>query len=181
MGYKINIAGCERELDIFELNENLDIAGFIMFSDVEVTVASAKALLEKVPEFDIILTAECKGIPLAYEMSRQCGKTYVVARKSVKGYMKNPLKVSVQSITTKGVQTLYLDNAKAQMLKGKKVLIVDDVISTGESLKALEKLCGEAGAEVAGKAAVLAEGDASKRDDIIFLEPLPLFPKSKVK
>ncbi len=177
MGYKINIAGCERELDIFELNEQLDIAGFIMFSDVEVTIASAKAILEKAPEFDIILTAECKGIPLAYEMSRQSGKTYVVARKSVKGYMKDVLKVSVKSITTDKVQTLYLDGTKAQILKDKKVLIVDDVISTGESLKALEKLCEEAGAKVAGKAAVLAEGDASKRDDIIFLEPLPLFFK----
>jgi len=175
--YKMNIAGLERELPICPLNEKLDIAAFVMFSDVEITVKSAEELLKKVPEFDVILTAESKGIPLAYEMSRQSGKPYVVARKSVKLYMTNPTAVTVKSITTSAEQTLYLSEEKAGLIKGKKVLIVDDVISTGESLKALEKLVSESKGEISGKAAVLAEGDASERTDIVFLEKLPLFFK----
>ena len=175
--YKIKIAGLERELMRCPLNEKLDIAAFIMFSDVELTIACAEELLKKCGDFDVILTAESKGIPLAYEMSRQCGKPYVVARKSVKLYMTDPIAVTVKSITTEAVQKLYLSQEKAAMLKGKKVLLVDDVISTGESVIALEKLTEAAGGKVAGEAAVLAEGDAAKRDDIIFLEELPLFFK----
>ena len=175
--YKMTIAGLERELPICPLNEKLDIAAFVMFSDVEITVASAEALLKKCPDFDIILTAESKGIPLAYEMARQSGKSYVVARKSVKLYMTDPVEVEVKSITTAAVQKLYLSAEKAEMIKGRKVLIVDDVISTGESLRALEKLTAAAGGDIAGEAAVLAEGDAADRDDIIFLEKLPLFFK----
>lgn len=173
--YTMKIAGLERALRICPINEKLDIAAFIMFSDVEITVESAKALLEKAPEFDVILTAECKGIPLAYEMARQSGKPYVVARKSVKLYMQDVVSVAVKSITTAQEQTLHLDGIKAGLLSGKRVLIVDDVISTGESLIALEKLTAAAGGEIAGKAAVLAEGDAADRDDLIFLEKLPLF------
>lgn len=173
--YTMKIAGLERALRICPINEKLDIAAFIMFSDVEITVESAKALLEKTPEFDVILTAECKGIPLAYEMARQSGKPYVVARKSVKLYMQDVVSVAVKSITTAQEQTLHLDGIKAGLLSGKRVLIVDDVISTGESLIALEKLTAAAGGEVAGRAAVLAEGDAADRDDLIFLEKLPLF------
>lgn len=173
--YTMKIAGLERALRICPINEKLDIAAFIMFSDVEITVESAKALLEKAPEFDVILTAECKGIPLAYEMARQSGKPYVVARKSVKLYMQDVVSVAVKSITTAQEQTLHLDGIKAGLLSGKRVLIVDDVISTGESLMALEKLTAAAGGEVAGRAAVLAEGDAADRDDLIFLEKLPLF------
>ena len=175
--YKMTIAGVERELPMCAINDKLDIAGFIMFSDVEITVASAKELLKKAPEFDVILTAESKGIPLAYEMARQSGKQYVVARKSVKLYMKNPISVSVNSITTANQQTLYLSESDVENLKGKKVLITDDVISTGESLASLEELCSQAGGEISGKAAVLAEGDAADRDDIFFLEKLPLFFK----
>jgi len=175
MTYKINIAGLERELPLCPLNDKIDIGAFIMFSDVEITVKSAEELIKKCPECDIILTAESKGIPLAYEMSRQLGIPYVVARKSVKLYMKNVVSVEVKSITTSNIQTLYLDGAKADMLKNKKVLIVDDVISTGESLKALEKLVETAGGIINAKAAVLAEGDASERNDIIFLQKLPLF------
>ncbi|MBR2914113.1 MAG: adenine phosphoribosyltransferase [Oscillospiraceae bacterium] len=173
--YTMKIAGLERSLRMCPINEKLDIAAFIMFSDVEITVESAKALLEKAPEFDVILTAECKGIPLAYEMARQSGKPYVVARKSVKLYMQDVVSVAVKSITTAQEQTLHLDGIKAGLLSGKRVLIVDDVISTGESLIALEKLTAAAGGEVAGRAAVLAEGDAADRDDLIFLEKLPLF------
>ena len=175
--YKMTIAGLERELPICPLNDKIDIAAFIMFSDVEISVKSAEELIKKCPECDVILTAESKGIPLAYEMSRQLGIPYVVARKSVKLYMKDVVSVEVKSITTANIQTLYLDGSKADMLKNKRVLIVDDVISTGESLKALEKLVDAAGGKVNAKSAVLAEGDASERDDIIFLEKLPLFFK----
>jgi adenine phosphoribosyltransferase len=175
--YEMKIAGLDRKLRICPVNDKLDIAAFIMFSDVEVTVESARLLLEKCPAFDIIITAESKGIPLAYEMARQSGKSYVVARKSVKLYMQDVVSVKVKSITTANEQTLHLDGEKAAMLKGRRVLIVDDVISTGESLKALETLVNEAGGEIVGKAAVLAEGDAQERDDIVYLEPLPLFFK----
>ncbi len=175
--YKMTIAGLERELPICPLNDKLDIAAFIMFSDVEVTVAAAEELLKKCPEFDVILTAESKGIPLGYELSRQSGKPYVVARKSVKLYMTDPIAVTVKSITTAAEQTLYLAAEKAEMLRGKRVLIADDVISTGESLKALEKLVEAAGGNIAAEAAVLAEGDAADRTDIVFLEKLPLFFK----
>ncbi|MDD6346291.1 MAG: phosphoribosyltransferase family protein [Oscillospiraceae bacterium] len=175
--YKMTIAGLERELPLCPLNDKIDIAAFIMFSDVEITVKSAEELIKKCPECDVILTAESKGIPLAYEMSRQLGIPYVVARKSVKLYMKDVVSVEVKSITTANVQTLYLDGSKADMLKNKRVMIVDDVISTGESLKALEKLVETAGGIITAKSAVLAEGDASVRDDIIFLEKLPLFFK----
>ncbi|MCI6559808.1 MAG: adenine phosphoribosyltransferase [Ruminococcus sp.] len=175
--YKLTVAGLTRELPICPLNDKLDIAAFIMFSDVELTVACAKELAEKCPECDVILTAESKGIPLAYEMARQLGIPYVVARKSVKLYMKNPISVTVKSITTAAEQTLYLSEDKAEMLRGKRVLIADDVISTGESLKALERLTETAGGNIRCEAAVLAEGDAADRDDIVFLEKLPLFFK----
>ncbi len=175
--YTINIAGLTRELPLCPVNEKLDIGAFIMFSDVEITVKSAEELLKKVSDFDIIITAESKGIPLAYEMSRQCEKNYVVARKSVKLYMQNPVSVEVKSITTANVQTLYLGDTEVEMIKGKRVLIADDVISTGESLNAIEELVKEAGGTVVGKCAVLAEGDACKRDDIVFIQELPLFFK----
>jgi len=175
--YEMQIAGLKRKLKKCPVNEKLDIAAFIMFSDVEITVKSAEALLAKAPEFDVILTAESKGIPLAFEMARQSGKTYVVARKSVKLYMSDVVSVNVKSITTANEQILHLDGEKAEMLKDKKVLIVDDVVSTGESLRALEYLVEKAGGTVAGKAAVLAEGDAAERTDIFYLEKLPLFFK----
>lgn len=175
--YTLNVAGLTRELPICPLNDKIDIAAFIMFSDVEMTVKAAEELLKKVPEFDVILTAESKGIPLGYEMSRQSGKNYIVARKSVKLYMTNPISVEVQSITTAARQTLFLSEEDVERLKGKKVLIVDDVISTGESLNSLIALVEKAGGNIVGKSAVLAEGDAADRDDIIFLEKLPLLFK----
>ena len=175
--YELKVAGLTRKLPLCKAGDKLDIAAFVMFSDVELTVKCAEALLKKCPDFDIIVTAESKGIPLAYEMSRQSGKPYVVARKSVKLYMTDPIAVTVKSITTAAEQTLYLSQEKAAMLKGKKVLLVDDVISTGESLTALEKLTAAAGGEISGRSAVLAEGDAADRKDIAFLEKLPLFFK----
>ncbi len=175
--YEMTIAGCKRKLPLCEVTENLDIAAFIMFNDVEVTQAAATELLKKCPEHDIVITAEAKGIPLCYEMARQGCKNYVIARKSVKLYMTDVIETKCKSITTAKEQVLYLGGDDAEALKGKRVLIVDDVISTGESLFALEQLVNSVGGEIVAKATVLAEGDAQSRDDIIYLEPLPVFPK----
>lgn len=175
--YPITIAGLRRELTLCPVNDHLDIGAFIMFSDVELTIACAKALLQIAPEFDALITAESKGIPLAYEMARQSGKQYLLARKSIKLYMVNPVEVKVKSITTAREQKLYLDETDMQYIAGKKILLVDDVISTGESIAALEQLVERARGVVAGKMAVLAEGDAQERTDIQYLEKLPLFTK----
>lgn len=175
--YKINIAGLERDLPICPVNDKLDIAAFVIFGDVEMTVNSATELLKKCPEFDYIVSPEAKGIPLAYEMAKQSGKPYFICRKGAKLYMKDPVSVHVRSITTDALQTVYLDGLEGEQMRGKKVLIVDDVISTGESLLAVIALLEKFDADIVGKAAILAEGDAAKRDDIIFLQELPLFVK----
>ena len=175
--YKLKIAGLERELPICPVTDNLDIAAFIMFGDVELTKAVASELLKKCPDFDIIVTAEAKGIPLCYEMARQINKPYVVARKTTKVYMTNPIKVKVHSITTKTEQVLYLGENDIKDIQGKRILIVDDVISTGDSLSALEHLVKKANGNIVGKACALAEGVATNRDDIISLGSLPLFFK----
>ena len=179
----MTIAGLERDLPLFPVAEDLYIAAFIMFGDVEITKASAEALLKKAPEYDIIVTAECKSLPLVYEMARQNGdKNYIVARKAPKIYMENVIHTNVNSITTANLQDLCIGDSDVEAIKGKKVLIVDDVISTGESLTALETLVHQAGGNIVGKMAVLAEGDAIDREDIIYLEPLPLFnPDGTVK
>ncbi len=173
--YTMTIAGHERHLPLCRLNEKMRIAGFVIFGDVELTVAASTELLKKVPAFDVILTAEAKGIPLAYEMARQSGKPYYIARKYPKLYMPNVVTVNVRSITTDKEQTLYMDGGEMEIMKGQRVLIVDDVISTGESLKALETIVNKAGGKLAGQCAILAEGDAIDRQDIVYLEPLPLF------
>ncbi len=176
--YTMEIAGLKRDLQLFPISENLKIAAFILFGDVEVTKASAKELLKLAPEYDIMITAECKSIPLIYEMARQAGAdNYIIARKAPKLYMENVITVGTKSITTANNQSLCIGQKEIDALKGKNVLIVDDVISTGESLTALENLVEAAGGNIVGKMAVLAEGSAALRDDIIFLEPLPLFDK----
>ena len=176
MEYKMNIAGLDRALPLCKLNDDLYIGAFVIFGDAELTVACAQELLKKAPEYDYLLTAEAKGIPLIHEMARQHGdKKYFVARKKPKLYMTGVLEVDVHSITTASEQKLYLDTADAAIMKGKKILIVDDVISTGESLHALETLVEETGAEICGRMAILAEGDAQNREDLIYLEKLPLF------
>lgn len=173
--YNIEVAGLSRELPVCKLNDDLCIAGFIIVGDSELSEACAKALMEKLPEYDVLLTAESKGIPLAHEVARQSGKgKYIVARKGVKAYMPDPIFVDVNSITTKGRQTLVLDRADTNKIKGQRVVLIDDVISTGNSLSALERIVNIAGGSVVGKAAILAEGDAADRTDIIFLEKLPL-------
>ena len=179
--YKINIAGVERDLIKYPVSDKLDIAAFIMFGDVEVTEKAAEALLKICPEHDVVVSAEAKGIPLCYEMARQGCREYVIARKSIKVYMRNCVGVSVNSITTAEVQKLYLGDTDIAFLQGKRILIVDDVISTGESLAALEALMNKINANVVGKACVLAEGDAKNRKDIIFLEELPVFEKADKK
>nr|WP_317399717.1 phosphoribosyltransferase family protein [uncultured Gemmiger sp.] len=173
--YTLHVAGLTRELPICKVNDHMDIAAFIMFSDVELTVACATELLKKCPEFDVILTAEAKGIPLAYEMARQSGKQWIPARKGPKLYMQDPVVIEDESITTAGKQVLVIDRKDIDYMNGKRILIVDDVISTGGSLHALETLAAKSTGTVVGCCAALAEGDASKRTDITFLAPLPLF------
>lgn len=178
MYYTMNIAGCERNLPLCKLNDELMIGAFVIFGDQELTVASAKALLDIAPEYDYLISAEAKGIPLVHEMARQHGdKKYFLARKAPKLYMTGVFEVNVHSITTAKEQKLYLDTADAELMKGKRILLVDDVISTGESLYALEQLVEKAGGIICGKLAILAEGDAQNRDDIKYLEKLPLFTK----
>ena len=176
MYYRMTVAGLERDLPICPVTDKLYIAGFVIFGDQELTVACARELLNKAPQYDYIITAEAKGIPLAHEMARQAGDSkYILARKGPKLYMRDIFSVTVNSITTAKEQKLYLDGADAALMKGKRILIVDDVISTGESLKALEALVEKAGGIICGKMAILAEGDAIDREDLIYLEPLPLF------
>ena len=176
MVHRMQVAGLWRELPICKVTDSLYIAGFVIFGDQELTVACASELLKRAPEYDYIITAEAKGIPLAHEMARQTGaQKYFLARKAPKLYMTGVFESTVKSITTAKEQTLYLDVADAELMKGKKILIVDDVISTGESLKALELLVEKAGGIIAGRMAVLAEGDAQNREDLIYLEKLPLF------
>ena len=179
MYYKMTIAGCDRALPLCPISDALNIGAFVIFGDPELTTACAKALNERAPEHDVMITAESKGIPLICEMARlQGNKRYVLARKGAKLYMSDVLKVDVRSITTDHVQSLYLDGADAAYMNGKRVVIVDDVISTGESLHALEELVKQAGGNVVGRMAILAEGDATERDDIVYLEKLPLFDKA---
>ena len=182
MTYEIDIAGMKCDLPLCPVTDDLYIGAFVMFGNVPLTIHAAAELLKRVPEFDYIVAPEAKAIPLAYEMSRQSGVEYLIARKKAKAYMTGVFEVNVKSITTSGMQTLIIDTSDAEKIRGKRVVIVDDVISTGESLRATEELVNKAGGVIVAKAAVLAEGDAAGRDDITVLAPLPLFnPDGTVK
>ena len=183
MFYEMKVAGLTRQLPLCRVTDTLYIGAFVIFGDVELTTRTAEALLKIAPEHDVIITAESKGIPLAYEMARQEGvNRYIIARKAPKLYMKNIFSTEVNSITTAKTQVLCLDGEDAEYMRGKRVLIVDDVISTGESLLAVETLVNKAGGNIVGRMAILAEGDAQKRDDILYLEKLPLFnPDGTIK
>ena len=179
MIYKLKVAGVERDLTLCPISERLMIAGFVIFGDPELTTACAEELLKRVPEYDYMITAESKGIPLVHEMARLAGnQKYFLARKAPKLYMTGILQVDVHSITTAKEQKLFLDIADAAIMKGKRILLVDDVVSLGDSMRALEQLVLTAGGEIAGRATILAEGDAANREDLIYLEKLPLFDKN---
>ena len=177
MKYTMNIAGLDRDLPLCKVADDLYIGAFVMFGDAEITVACARELLARAPkDYDYLLTAEAKSIPLIHEMARQSGaKTYFIARKGMKVYLTDPIHVTVHSITTQHEQDLYLSGEDAARIRGKRILIVDDVISTGDSLKAMEELVVDAGGTVAGtvvlsaaagsKAAVLAQVAADKTAD----------------
>ena len=174
--HSMTIAGLPRKLPICRVSDDLYIGAFVIFGDAPLTVACAAALLDKAPDYDYLITAEAKGIPLAHEMAQQHGdEHYFIARKHPKLYMTGVFEADVRSITTDADQKLYLDVTDAEMMRGKRILLVDDVISTGESIAAIEALVQKAGGIVCGRMAILAEGDAQKRDDILFLEPLPVF------
>ena len=175
MTYDVDIAGVKRPLTLCPVTDDLYIGAFVMFGDVEITIHAAAELLKRAPAFDYIIAPEAKAIPLAYEMSRQSGIEYLLARKKAKAYMSGVFEVTVQSITTSGEQTLVMDTVDAEKMRGKRIVIVDDVISTGESLRAMEELVNKAGGQIVAKMAVLAEGDAAKRDDITVLGAMPLF------
>ena len=178
MYYKMNIAGLDRALPLCPISDTLQIGAFVIFGDPELTTACAQALLDRAPEYDYLISAEAKGIPLVHEMARLAGnQKYFLARKAPKLYMTGVFEAELRSITTAKDQKLYLDMADAELMKGKKILIFDDVISTGESLKAVEHLVEKAGGIICGKMTILAEGDAQERDDLIYLEKLPLFDK----
>ena len=181
MTYPMHVAGLTRDLPLCKVNDDLYIGAFVIFGDVELTVACARELLKKAPEYDVLITAESKGIPLAYEMARQAGTNrYLLARKSPKLYMRNVFTVKVNSITTAKEQILCIDQDDVDFMQGKRVLIVDDVISTGESLHAVEELVKQAGGNIVGKMAILAEGDATEREDIIYLGELPQIGRAHV-
>lgn len=178
MTYPMRIAGVERQLPLCKVSEDFYIAAFVIFGDVELTIAAATELLKRAPAYDYMIAPEAKSIPLLYEMARQAkAEKYLLARKGAKLYMSGVFETTVRSITTDKVQHLYLDKADAELMRGKRILLIDDVISSGESLQALEALVNQAGGIVAGRMAILAEGEAAKRDDIIFLEALPTFHK----
>lgn len=183
MFYTLSVAGLKRDLPLCRVTDDLYIGAFVVFGDPELTTACAAEMLKKAPEYDFVITAEAKGIPLAHEMARLDGnRKYFVARKKPKLYMTGVFETTVKSITTEGEQKLYLDTADADIMRGKRILLVDDVVTTGESLGAIEKLVNEAGGNIVGKMCVLAEGSAACRGDLIYLEKLPVFnPDGSIK
>lgn len=183
MTYEIDIAGLKRQLPLCKVSDDLYIGAFVIFGDVELTVHCAAELLKLAPEYDYIIAPEAKAIPLIYEMSRQSGADYYfLARKQAKAYMSGVFETDVKTITTEGVQKLVIDQKDAELMCGKRILLLDDVISTGGAIRAVESLVKQAGGIVAGKMCILAEGDSYYREDIISLAKLPLFnPDGSIK
>ena len=176
MTYEMTVAGVTRQLPLCPISDTTMIAAFVIFGDVELACACAAELLKIAPDFDYMVAPEAKAIPLVHEMARQSGRNqYILVRKAPKLYMDGVFEAVDRSITTVGEQKLYMDGADAKRIQGKRVLILDDVISTGGSLAAVENLVEQAGGQVVGRMAVLAEGAAAQREDIRFLKPLPLF------
>lgn len=175
--YSVDIAGVHRELTLFEIKPGLRIAILNILGDVELVQACAKALAEKLKDrkVDVLITAEAKSIPLAYALAAEMKLPYVILRKSYKPYMGHALEYETLSITTGKPQTLYLDEKDIELMKGKNVVILDDVISTGSTLQAMRQLCVKAGSTVAGEAAIFTEGERAKWADIISLGHLPVF------
>lgn len=176
MTYEMTVAGLKRQLPLCPISDTVMIGAFVIFGDVELTCACARDLLKIAPEFDYMVAPEAKAIPLIHEMARQSGRNeYFLVRKKKKAYMNGVFEAVDHSITTEGEQKLYMDGTDAEKLRGKRILILDDVISTGGPLAAVESLVNQAEGIVVGRMAILAEGDAAKRGDILFLEKLPLF------
>lgn len=177
MNYSITIGDTHRELPIMAISQDTAIASFVLLGDDELSNSAAKQLLPKLPkDFDYIVTMESKGIPLAHDLSLLTNHPRsIVIRKSVKDYMKDPLTTPVKSITTGKPQELVLNGEDARLIKGKKIILVDDVVSTGGSMKAASNLLQQVNANIIARVAILAEGDAAKRKDLIYLQPLPLF------
>jgi adenine phosphoribosyltransferase len=175
--YPVEVAGVKRDLRLFQIKPGLRIAILNILGDTELVQVSAKALAEKLKDtqYDVLVTAEAKSIPLAYALSVETKKPYVVLRKAYKPYMGEALKAETLSITTGQPQTLLLDEKDVEMMKGKKVVIVDDVISTGSTLQGMREILKKAGSSVVAEAAIFTEGDNAQWSNIIALGHLPLF------
>jgi adenine phosphoribosyltransferase len=175
--YPVDIAGVHRDLPLFEIKPGLRIAILNILGDTELVGACARGLAEKLAgvNYDVLITAEAKSIPLAHALSVETGKHYVILRKAYKPYMGDALRAETLSITTGEPQTLFLDEKDRQLVAGKKVIILDDVISTGSTLQGMRLIMGHAGAEVVGEAAIFTEGERAKWEGIISLGHLPVF------
>ncbi len=175
--YPVDIASVHRELPLFEIKPGLKIAILNILGDTELVEACARALGEQLTKinYDVLVTAEAKSIPLAHALSVVTGKTYVILRKSYKPYMGDALQAETLSITTGQPQTLYLDEKDREMMQGKRVVIVDDVISTGSTLQGMRLLLQKAGAQVSAEAAIFTEGERAKWSNIVSLGHLPVF------
>ena len=175
--YSVEIAGLKRDLRLFEIKPGLKIAILNVLGDTELVQACSQELSEKLKDiqYDVLVTAEAKSIPLAHALSVETKKPYVVLRKAYKPYMGAALKAETLSITTGQSQILFLDEKNIEMIKGRKVVVVDDVISTGSTLQGMRMILEKAGASVVAEAAIFTEGDRAQWENIIALGHLPLF------
>jgi adenine phosphoribosyltransferase len=182
--YELKVAGLTRKLPKVKINDELAIASFVILGDTELIEECAEAIIlhadfPKKEEIDILISPEAKAIPLVHTIARRLEKDYIVARKSIKGYMDNPMIEKVQSITTIGAQTLVLDGCDVEKIKEKKVCIIDDVVSTGGSLIGLQAMLEKIDCEIVCKATILLEEAGYDKGDILYLEKLPIFKPEK--